>query len=221
MLFRSGWWYALVSIPVFQFFLFRWLLRLFNWMRLMYRLSRLDLQLIPTHPDRTGGLGFVGQAMPSTAVIILAISSVLCAAIATQVTYRGLLVEQFTYSYGIFVIIVMLVFLGPFLVFTPQLIAVKRRALMDYGRHGIRLGQAFQRNWVRSGANDEPISANDISSIAGFERTYALVRGMKIFPLEFADLREIIIAVVLPVLPFVGTHIPLEKALKVLPKILV
>jgi hypothetical protein len=54
----AGFWYAYVSIPVFQFMLFRWYFRLFIWVRFLWQVSRLDLHLVPTHPDRAEGWAF-------------------------------------------------------------------------------------------------------------------------------------------------------------------
>ena len=48
--FRSGWWYALVSIPTFQLLTYRWLWRIIIWTRFLWRMSRLDLQLVPGTP---------------------------------------------------------------------------------------------------------------------------------------------------------------------------
>ena len=53
----AGWYSMLVSAPVVQFLgavvLWRWLLRTI----FAFRLSRLNLRLIPSHPDENGGLG--------------------------------------------------------------------------------------------------------------------------------------------------------------------
>jgi hypothetical protein len=97
---------------------------------------------------------------------------------------------------------------------------VKRKALMDYRALGIRWGHLFEEKWMGPGAKDLPIGNSEISALGGFERSYAVIRGMKPIPLEFADLRATIIAAVLPLIPFVGSHIPLETALKVLKKVL-
>jgi hypothetical protein len=212
----AGWWYALLSLPAFHFLLYRWLFRLLIWARVMYGLSRLDLQLVPTHPDRVGGLGFIGQAMPATALIVLAISAVLCSAIATQVVLGEATMKQFAYSYGTFVAIITVAFAGPFLLFAPKLVEVKRRALMDYSALGIRWGRLFEKQWVAPAANDASISGTEISALAGFDRSYAVIRQMKPIPLDFADLRAIILAALLPLIPFVGSQIPLENALKLL-----
>jgi hypothetical protein len=55
----TGWWYAFVSVPVYQFLLVRWYYRIAIWMRFLWQVSRIELRLIPTHPDRLGGLGFL------------------------------------------------------------------------------------------------------------------------------------------------------------------
>jgi len=59
----AGWWYGYVSLPIFQFLLVRWYFRLFIWTRFLWQVSRIDLQLIPTHPDRVGGVGFLSGAI--------------------------------------------------------------------------------------------------------------------------------------------------------------
>ncbi|HEX6879057.1 MAG TPA: hypothetical protein VF135_01730, partial [Terriglobales bacterium] len=48
----AGTWYGFVSVPVFQLILLRWYYRLFIWCRFLFQTSRLDLDLVPTHPDR-------------------------------------------------------------------------------------------------------------------------------------------------------------------------
>src|SRR5262249_19017158 len=58
---RAGWWLILVSLPLFQFLLLRWYYRLFIWARFMWQVSRIELKLMPAHPDRMGGLGFLAQ----------------------------------------------------------------------------------------------------------------------------------------------------------------
>ncbi len=58
---KAGWWMGLVSLPLFQFILLRWYFRFFIWARFLWHVSRIELSLIPTHPDRCGGLGFLSS----------------------------------------------------------------------------------------------------------------------------------------------------------------
>ena len=55
-----GFWFTWVSNPLLQFLLLRWCFRLVIWARFLWQVSRIDLDLIPTHPDRNAGLGFLG-----------------------------------------------------------------------------------------------------------------------------------------------------------------
>src|SRR4029077_18058284 len=58
----AGFWYVFVSIPILQFLLLRWYLRLFIWFRFLWQVSRINLNLFPTHPDRCAGLAFLGKS---------------------------------------------------------------------------------------------------------------------------------------------------------------
>ena len=68
----AGWWHALVSVPVFQFLLLRWYFRVFIWARFLWQMSRVTLRLVPTHPDRVGGLGFLTNVVYAFTPVLLA-----------------------------------------------------------------------------------------------------------------------------------------------------
>ena len=68
----SGVWYGYVSLPLFQFLMMRWYFRFFIWIRFLWHVSRLNLSLVPTHPDRVGGLGFLSNS--ASALIPLAVA---------------------------------------------------------------------------------------------------------------------------------------------------
>jgi hypothetical protein len=57
-----GYWMAFISVPIGQFILLRWYYRLLIWFGLLFRVSRLNLHLLPIHPDLSGGIGFLGRA---------------------------------------------------------------------------------------------------------------------------------------------------------------
>jgi hypothetical protein len=50
---------ALTSNTLFLCLVLRWFWRFLIWATLLWRASRLRLQLMPLHPDRCGGLGFL------------------------------------------------------------------------------------------------------------------------------------------------------------------
>ena len=65
----AGWWYILISLPILYFFLACWAWLFLLWAWFLFRTSRLDLELTPTHPDRAGGLGFLGWSMVSFGLV--------------------------------------------------------------------------------------------------------------------------------------------------------
>jgi len=185
----AGWWYMLLSVPVYQFFLFRWVMRLCNWAVFLFRVSGLDLQIVPTHPDRVAGLGFVGQALAPTSVIILAASSVLCSSIGTQVIYRGAKLEEFAFAFGAFMVVVIIAFLMPFAMFVPKLALARRDGLLKYGALATRYTQLFDRKWVggEAPAGEELLGTRDIQSLADIGNSFDRIDNMKLFPVELAD----------------------------------
>src|SRR5262249_17398563 len=56
----AGIWYLFISIPLFQYLLLRWLWRWILWVIYFRKIAHLPLKLNPAHPDKAGGLGFLG-----------------------------------------------------------------------------------------------------------------------------------------------------------------
>src|ERR1700746_335258 len=81
----AGYWYALVSLPIYQFLVYRWLWRTFIWCKFLRRVSKLDLQLIPTHPDQAGGLGFLGATHRLFGIFIFAYAATVSAVACREV----------------------------------------------------------------------------------------------------------------------------------------
>jgi hypothetical protein len=73
---------------------------------------------------------------------------------------------------------------------------------------------------VGAASTEVSISNAEVSALAGFERTYAGIQKIKFVPLELANLRAMVVAALLPLVPFVGTQIPLEKVLKLLKRMI-
>jgi hypothetical protein len=84
-----GYYYALVSLPIFQFLMYRWAFGMVVWTRFLWQVSKLELFLTPTHPDGAGGLGFLGKGSIPFDVILFALSSVVSAAIASRILFSG------------------------------------------------------------------------------------------------------------------------------------
>ena len=85
----AGRWYALVSLPVFRFVLWRWMWRLLIWGALLWRTSTMNLRLTPTHPDHAGGIGSLGVAHVDLSPLNFAMSATLAATYAEEIKFAA------------------------------------------------------------------------------------------------------------------------------------
>ncbi len=129
----AGWWYTAVSLPFFQFLLWRWAWRLLVWGQLLWKISRLNLDLVPTHPDRAGGLGSLGVAHVDLAPLGFAASAVLAASFAEEIMFGGRAVVQAAVPAVGTILGSTLAWIAPLFLFSRRLLEVRQRGLLEYG----------------------------------------------------------------------------------------
>src|SRR5258705_13945431 len=96
----AGYWYVFVSIPILQLLLLRWYVRLFIWYRFLWHISRLNLHLVPTHPDHCAGLAFLGKSSYAFGPILFAQGAMLAGLGKSRVLYRGEKLQAFKLEMG-------------------------------------------------------------------------------------------------------------------------
>ena len=95
-------------------------MRLVIWFRLLWQISRLNLHLSAAHPDRAGGIGFVGRSSYAFGPILFAQGTLLSGLIASRVLYEGRNLLSFKMQAGGLVVFFLLAILGPLVMFTPH-----------------------------------------------------------------------------------------------------
>ena len=130
----AGWWLGLVSLPLFQFLLLRWYFRFFIWARFLWQVSRIELKLMPTHPDRGGGLGFLASVCTPFSPVLLAQGALLAGMMANRIFYAGAQLPEFKVELIGLVAVMVFAVLGPLLVFGRQLEAAKRAGSREVRR---------------------------------------------------------------------------------------
>lgn len=212
---HAGLWFWWISNPVFQFLLVRWYLRLFIWGRFLWQVSRIELALIPTHPDRNGGLGFLGASAYAMSPLLAAHGAAIAGYFANRIFYEGASLADFKLEIVVLVALLMLFVLGPLCVFGPKIMAAKRSGLREYGNLAAELCRQFDHKWVRS--SDRPgqamLGAPDMSALADFQSAVSVIREMRALPFGRDTLTQLTLATVLPFVPLLLTMIPLEQLL--------
>jgi hypothetical protein len=214
----TGIWFGWVSLPVFQFLLMRWWFRICIWARFLWHVSRIDLKLVPTHPDRVGGLGFISNTVYAFVPLALVFGVILSGSIANQIFHQGAALPEFKVFIATYVIILLCVVLSPLMVFAPQLARAKRVGIREYGTLAERYVREFDAKWLRGGApaDEQLVGSGDIQSLADLANSYEVVKTMRIAPVTREAITRLVIAPLVPVAPLVLTMMPLEKLLELL-----
>jgi hypothetical protein len=212
----TGTWYAYVSVPIYQFLLVRWYYRIVIWMRFLWQVSRIELSLVPTHPDRVGGLGFLGNTVYAFVPLAVAHGAVLAGLIANRIFYAGATLPNFKIEIAVVTVFLLCLVLGPLLLFAPQLAQAKRTGNREYGTLAERYVREFDAKWLRGGASaDEPlVGSADIQSLADLANSFEVVKTMQIAPITRDALLRLVAATLAPVVPLLLTMMPLEELLK-------
>jgi hypothetical protein len=211
----AGWWLGCVSLPLFQFLLVRWYFRVFVWTRFLWQVSRIDLMLVPTHPDRSGGLGFLALVSYAFSPLLVAQGVLVAGTIADRIFYAGATLPQFKLELVAVAAVMVFVVLGPMLLFGPKLSACKRAGLREYGGLAQRYVLEFDRKWLRGGAAaDEPfVGSGDIQSLADLGNSFAVVQDMRLVPFTWQTVVQLTVVTLLPVAPLLLTMFSLEQLL--------
>lgn len=214
----AGIWYGYLSLPLVQFLMCRWYFRVLIWTRLLWQISRIDLRLLPAHPDRVGGLGFVSNAVYAFAPVAAAHGALLAGLLANRIFFAGAALLDFKAEVGVVVVFMLCLTLGPPLVFAPKLAWTKRMGMLRYGTLAERYVRAFDTKWLASRAptDEELVGSADIQSLADLSNSVEVVRTMRVLPVTRDAIIRLVATTLAPIVPLALTMMPLEQLLKLL-----
>ena len=204
-----------VSNPLFLFLTLRWIWRFLVWTALLYRISRLPLQLTPLHPDRSAGLGFLAIYPSIFSGFVFALSCVIASNFLKELALVRHSPETVWFALAGWLAMILVLFLGPLLVFA-------RPAL-----RGARAGAARVRPPCQSASSRLPSQvdrggekrrgAHGLSrSLLGIgsERERASRAELRVVPIDRAVVVQLVVAAGIPLLAVVATQVPLADLAK-------
>jgi hypothetical protein len=212
----GGWWLLYVSRPIFGALLVAWLWRLALVFVLLKRIARLDLSIVPTHPDGAGGLGFVKDLPKAFSLLAFATSAVVASRLAHDVIYHDLTLQSLKVVLTAFVVLVVAICVAPLLALAGPLAAAKRRALMEYGGLIGKHGRLVRQRWIlgEAPADDSLLQAVEIGPVADTLAIYEAVGRMKAVPFGKSTLVGIAVSTLVPVVVLLSTQVPIKEVLK-------
>ena len=213
----AGWWFNLVSTPIFRFLLLRWFWRMFLWASFLWRVSRIGLFLVATHTDLAAGLGFLSEGQKAFSPIVFAGGAVIAAEVGNAIAYQGAELSSMKFpmiAYGVLAIIFLVL---PLLVVAPVLLKIKRKGLLEYGAQVTIHNQLFEQKWIQEKQPDETLLGSpDPSSLADLGSSFTIVRQMRIVPIDKPTLIALAVSAALPMLPVVLYVTPAPELIRML-----
>jgi len=209
----AGWYYALASLPIFLFLLIRWIWRLAIWTGLLWKISRLGLQLLPIHPDGMGGLGFLRLAQTPFGLVGFAGGAVMSSYLIRGMIYSGGSLGGSVAPMAAYVILATFVILAPAFAFTDKLVEVRANGLLKYGDIGQEYARLFDEKWAK-GVNPDSetiLGSTDIQSLADLRNSLVIVQNMSVVAIDRKTIIIIAAAAAIPMLPLLLLAVPFEE----------
>jgi cytochrome c oxidase assembly factor CtaG len=185
-------------------------------------MTRLDLRLIPGHPDHAGGLMFVGDSLRAFWLVSFALGAIVAGQVANRIMFHGESLATFKHIAIGLVVFVLILFAGPLTLFIGKLRETKRRGDFVYGALATEVGRQFEHDCLNRerGANEEAQNTQDFSLHSNIYGVVANVYGMKDFPFGLRGLGLLIAVTLMPFVPVALMVMPLKVIIKDFAKIL-
>ncbi len=212
----AGWWFNLVSTPLFRFLLLRWAWRMFLWTSFLWRVSRINLHLVPTHTDLSGGLGFLSEGQRAFSPIVFAGGVVVAGQTANAIVHEGATLFSLQFIMLASAVLAIMLLVVPLLVVAPVLFKVKKRALLEYGALVTNHDQLFHEKWIHGQRppGEVLVGNADASSLADLGTAFAAMQEMRIVPIDKPTLISLTVAAGLPMLPVVLFATPADELIR-------
>ncbi len=206
----AGWWFFVISSPLLKILLFRWLWRFYIWAEFLFRISRINLRLQPTHPDLAGGLGILRNGEGAFLVVFFALSAMFSVALAEEILYTDFTLAQARPIIFVYIVSALIVMALPLVFFTRQLVLAKRWGRVVYGGLGYKLSRAFHEKWGEPAdptTGSELIKTADASAVCDYADIYGAVKEMRCLPTGLRDNMLSALVLLVPFLPLAFTEI--------------
>jgi hypothetical protein len=212
----GGWWFLYVVRPIFTALLLAYLWRIVLLGVLLRRIAALPLSIVPSHPDRMGGLAFLERVPLALSPGVLAISAVLASRWGHDVAFHGVELLALAMPAAMLLVTLAALVLAPLLAFSGPLRRARWQAQLDYGAVVGEHGRRVRRKWIlREPVDDreELLSAPELGPVADTVALYEAVERMRAIPIGTQALAGVLVPAVLPLVAVVAIRIPIKDML--------
>jgi hypothetical protein len=218
----AGWWVVVVSLPLLLLLVLSWVWRLVLWTRFLLLVSRLDLHLVPAHPDKAASIGFVGHSLRGFALLAAAIGALVAGSVANDVMHAGATLADMRYRIAGVVVFCIVLFTAPLLAFAPLLQREWRRGVHHYDNLARDLGREFDLQWLtrRAARGAAMLEKPDYSAAADLYSVVDRIHDLRWIPVDLSSLAVLAVASLLPFVPVVFMAVPTDVVVSTLTSLL-
>ena len=215
----GGWWFLYVAKPVFVILLLGWLWRIALVIFLFQRIAKMELSLVPSHPDRCGGLGFLKKLPMALFLVTFAISSIIASRWMHDVLYHGQTLASLKAPFAVFVVVWSTLMLSPLFLFAPRIAAMKSAALLSYGRLIGTHGRLVHQRWIlgqsvnSESAAGDVLDAPELGPVVDISAIYDAVQKVTPLPIGKSSIMMVLVPIIIPMLLVISQQIPIRDLL--------
>lgn len=204
-------WYIGFCLPLFRFLMFRWVWRLGLWCYFLWRVQKLNLHLVPTHPDCAGGLGYLEVVQEHFTPLAASISVVYAASFAEEMAAGTMAFEALYRMIPLLLLVVAVLFAGPLFFFSAKLWMCRVNGWREYMAMASRYTGAFDRKWIQgeNPSGEALLGTPDMQSLADLNNSVNVVRNVQVIPASRRLLVQLAGAMILPLLPLLFFKYPI------------
>jgi len=182
----------------------RWFWRWMIWVIYFAKISRMPLRLSPAHPDKTGGLGFLGIPPAPFLQVTLAIAIIFSTVFAQRIYWQH---ERLPVYYPVmigFVVLSIIMNVLPLIVFINPMSKQRRMGIFKYNALIYHHHPFFDEKWLENKDVQPLLGSSDPSSTTDLNSTFDSMMDMRIFLFNLKTMFSSIVIAVLPMMPLMA-----------------
>jgi hypothetical protein len=197
----AGWWYLLVSQPLFLFVFGRWLWRWLLWSTLLWRLAKLQPRADPGHADCAAGFGFLSEPLFAMRLFAFGSAFALTSVWVDEIALNKAKPAIFANDLVLIVVASLLIGLLPYLTFTRTLVEAKHEGVLAYSLLMRHYTERFDHRWLNKSPSAGQILGNeDFSGLADLGTSFSVVNDMRSLVPSNDEIKAHLLATLVPFL---------------------
>lgn len=206
----AGLWYVLISSPILMYLVLHWIWRQIAWTLFLRKVAKMDLRLIPSHPDLMGGLSFIETSIRGYLPFCFALGTIAAGGVANHMMRFHQPLSAFKHVPLVVIALALPICLGPLSTLFGILVAARRRGIFEYGSLANRLGHQFEGKWLNRDVDVSILNASDFSATIDLFSVVGNVRQMNFFPVGLQSVLRLVVAALAPAVPIALVTIPFD-----------